>query len=470
MKKRVVNKNLSWRGIVMVNISIIGAGSVVFSMSFIRDLCVTKSLWGSKITLMDISKDRLSMIHNLAVRYMKETKADLKIEATTNRRDALEDAEFVICTVKVSGYDPMETERKIAEKYGYYRGIGDRVCDYYGGIGAYHQLKFFLDLAIDMENTCPDAWLIETANPVFEGTTLISRETKINAVGVCHGHLGYEKLAETLGFDLKKVSVEAAGFNHCIWMTHFLYKGKDAYPLLDEWIENEAEKYWKSEEFLNSLPWETEQMSPAAVDMYEQFGLFPIGDTVRSVSPWWYHTDLETKKRWFGPTGGFDSEIGWSIYLKYREKKLNKMLSLYENPSASLTKDFPPVMSGEQHIPLIDSIANDKGKILQLNIPNRNAIQGIPDDVVVEIPTVVSGRGVQGIHIGTLPKRLMLYIMVPRMLRMERILQAFKEKDRKSLILMLMDDPRTKSYEKAKALVNELLAQPWNIEAARHYQ
>jgi len=221
---------------------------------------------------------------------------------------------------------------------------------------------------------------------------------------------------------------------------------------------------------LKDQPWETEQMSPAAVDMYKQFGLFPIGDTVRSVSPWWYHVDLETKKRWFGPTGGFDSKIGWSIYLEYRKEKLKKMRSLYEDSSASLTNEFPPVMSGEQHIPIIDSIVNDKETILQLNIPNRGAISSIPDNVAVEIPVVVSGRGVQGIHIGALPKRLMLYIMIPRMLRMERILQAFRDGDRKSLVLSLMDDPRTKSYEDAEALIDELLAQPWNIEAARHYR
>jgi len=453
----------------MVNISIIGAGSVVFSMSFIRDLCVSESLWGSKITLMDISNDRLKIVYNLAVRYMKETKANLKIEATTSRKDALEDADFVICTVKVGGYHPMEMERKIAEQYGYYRGLGDRVCDYYGGFGAYHQLKFFLDLARDMEDICPDAWLIETANPVFEGTTLISRETKIKVIGVCHGHLGYKEVARTLGLNLEKVGVEVAGFNHCVWMTHFLYEGKDAYPLLDEWIEKKAEKYWKSEDFLKGLPWKTEQMSPAAVDMYRHYGLFPIGDTVRSVSPWWYHVNLEIKKKWFGPTGGFDSEIGWSIYLKRREEKLKKMQRLYEDPSASLTEEFPPVMSGEQHIPLIDSIVNDKEMILQLNIPNKNAILGIPNDVVVEIPAVVSGRGVKGIYVGALPKRLMVYVMIPRMLRMERILQAFTEGDRKSLVLMLMDDPRTESYEKAKSLVDELLAQPWNAEAARHY-
>jgi len=454
----------------MVQISIVGAGSVVFSGNFIRDLCLTKSLWGSTITLMDINKERLNVVYNLARRYKKETKADLKFKTTTNRKRALQGVDFVISTVKVGGYEPMETERKIAEGHGYYRGIGDRVCDYYGGFGAYHQLKFFLDLAEDMEDMCPDAWLIETANPVFEGTTLISRKTKIKVVGVCHGHFGYKKIVDILGLNPEDVRVQMAGFNHCIWMTHFLYKGKNAYPLLDEWIEKKAEDHWKSEEYLEGTPWDTEQMSPAAIDMYDKFGLFPIGDSVRSASPWWYHTDLETKQKWYGPTGGFDSEIGWSSYLNLLGEGLKKIHELARNPSASLTKAFPPVMSGEQHIPLIDAIANDKEAALELNIPNKGVILGIPDDVVVEIPVIASGRGVQGVHVGSLPKRLMLYVMMPRMLRMEQILQAFLEGDRKSLLLTIMEDPRTKSFEQSKALLEETLAQPWNSEAANHYK
>ena len=127
-------------------------------------------------------------------------------------------------------------------------------------------------------------------------------------------------------------------------------------------------------------------------------------------------------------------------------------------------------MSGEQHIPIIDAIANDKEMTLQLNIPNRGSIVGIPDDVVVEIPAVVSGRGIQGVQIGELPKRLMSYVLIPRMRRMEHILQAFVERDRKSLLFMLMEDPRTTSFEQAEALVDELLAQPWNSDAATHYE
>ncbi len=86
------------------------------------------------------------------------------------------------------------------------------------------------------------------------------------------------------------------------------------------------------------------------------------------------------------------------------------------------------------------------------------------------VPAVVSKRGVQAIRVGSLPKRLMLHVMVPRMLRMEQILQAFLEGDRRSLLLMLMEDYGTKEFENAKALIDELLAQPWNTEAFEHYK
>jgi len=454
----------------MVQITIIGAGSVVFTGRLTVDLCLSEGLRDSTIVLMDIDQERLDNMYRLATRYARETKAKLSFRKTTDRKEALEGADFVINTVKVGGYQPMETERMIAEKYGYYRGIGERVSDYYGGVGAYHQLKFFLDLARDIEKVCPEAWLIQASNPVFEGASLLSRETKVKVVGVCHGHLGYLEVLKHLRLRREEVQVEVAGFNHNIWLTKFLHRGEDAYPIIDRWVKEEAESYWKSDEYLKAPAWATEQMSPAAVDMYRMFGLFPIGDTVRSASPWWYHIRLQTKQKWYGPTGGFDSEIGWLMYLQSLKETLEHLRSWANDPKIKLTEVYPPVPSREQHVPLIEAIANDKRAILQLNIPNNGAISGIPDDVVVEVPTSVDGTDIRAFPVGRLPRRLMYHVLQPRLLKMEQILQAFLEGDRESLLLTIADDHRTSSIEKAKALLEELLQLPWNVEAARHYK
>lgn len=451
-------------------ISIIGAGSVVFTGRLVIDLCLTKGLHGCVVNFMDIDRDRLNTIYELAVRYSREMDADITFRKTTNRREALEGADFVINTVKVGGYEPMEEERKIAERHGYYRGFGERVSDYYGGIGAYHQLKFFLELAEDMEKYCPDAWLLQTANPVFEGTNLIYRETKVKVVGFCHGHLALKELVKALKMDETHVRATMAGFNHNIWLKEFLYRGENAYPLIDKWIEEEAENYWKSREYLDNPPWITEQLSPAAVEMYRLYGLFPVGDTIRSASPWWFHENIETKKKWLGPMGGFDSEIGWTYYLDFLKQVSEILNTLAANPSVKLSEFYKPEYSGEQHIPFINAVVNDETTFLQLNIPNNGIISGIPDDVIVEVPAVVDGTGVKGLHVGGLPKRIMLFNMIPRMLKMEQILHAFLEGDKTALMLMVAEDHRTKSFDQAENAVEEILKQPWNEEAFSHYR
>jgi len=457
----------------MANVTLIGAGSSAFSMSLLRDICLKPSLADSTLTLVDIDERRLNTAAALTERYSREVKSSLRSRAFTDRRKALEDADFVICAVKVGGYGPLECERELAGQHGYYRGIGDRVSCYYGGVGAYHQLAFFERLAKDMEELCPEAWLIQTANPVFEGTNYITRHTKVKAVGVCHGHLAYRRIAERLKLDLGRVSVQMAGFNHCIWLKDFRYEGHDAYPLLDDWIRDESKAYWESDRYearVNEiLAFSDDQMSPGAIDAYRLNGLMPIGDTVRSASPWWHHTDLQAKEKWYGPGGGFDSEIGWSSYLREKDAIQAKSLAL-STSIGSLLPEYPPVPSGEQHIEIVDAIANDKEACLQLNIPNRDAVEGLPDDVLVEVPVLAGARGLQAIHVGSLPANLMNNVMIPRMLNMERILDAYVSGSREGLVLWLMNDPRTRSYEQAKGLIDSLLALPWNAKAGEHYR
>ena len=133
-------------------------------------------------------------------------------------------------------------------------------------------------------------------------------------------------------------------------------------------------------------------------------------------------------------------------------------------------QELPPQTSGEQHIPFVNAIANDHETTLVLNIPNKGSIEGIPADVLVEVPAVVSGRGVQAVHVGPLPAKLMNNVILKRMSQMESILEAYVDGDRSALILWLMADPRTRSYEQAKGLIDKLLDMPWNLKAKKHYR
>lgn len=453
-------------------IVLLGAGSTAFTIAVLKDLILTEALSDSVLRLVDIDKERLEEACETAESYNREAGMSIAVEAYTERRDAFRGAGFIICAVKIGGYTPLEIERKIAESHGYYRGIGDRVSCYFGGVGAYHQIQFLADVARDMEELCPDAWLVQTANPVFDGTNYLTRYTNIKAVGVCHGHFQAYKVAEIMGLDQSKVTAEMVGFNHHIVLTDFRYEGNDAYPLLDKWIAEESEAYWKSPAYLNSpgkYGFAPEDLAPGAVDFYRQYGLLPIGDAIRSATPWWHHIDFAAKERWYGPNGGFDSEICWARYIQERDDHHDVIRETLRS-GEPVSKAFPLERSGEQHIPFINAVVTDVYERFTLNIPNNGCVPGIPDDVMVEIPVVASARGVQGIRMSPLPQKLLDNVLYPRMRTMNNLHEAYRNGDRSLLVLELMHDHRTRSYEQAKTLIDELLKQPWNKEADNHYR
>jgi alpha-galactosidase len=453
-----------------LKLSIIGAGSAFFSLRLVGDLCKTKGLSGSSVSLMDIDEKRLNSVHILAMRYATALGANLKFEKTIDIKRSIEGADFVINTALVGGHEQLDASRKAGEKHGYKRGIDSQefnmVSDYHT-LSNYNQLEYFLEIAHSMEEICPNAWLLQSANPVFEGTTLISRYSSIKLVGFCHGHYSVEVLAKSLGLDMREVNWQVAGFNHNIWLTRFLYKGKDAYPILDQWIEEEARK-WNPED-----PFD-DQMSPAAIDMYKFYGRMPIGDSIRNGS-WKYHYNLETKKKWYGePWGGADSDLGWAWYQENHLKALtDKNFKFALDKSVNLLNEFPPdLKSGEQHIPFIDALINGNQERFILNITNKGPIiSGIPEDVVVEVPVIVNKKGIHPEEINPpIPKRIMNMYLAPRRLRMEWALEAFVSGDKMMLQEILIRDPRTKSFEQAKAVVDEILALPFNEEMKKHYK
>jgi alpha-galactosidase len=435
-----------------VKIGVIGAGSAVFSLGLIRDLCLQESLWGSAVTFMDIDPERLEMIHRLATRYAAELGVDLTFEQTLDRQAAIRDADFVINTA-ARGHADEEAERAVGEKHGYYRGVR---------LGSYqYNLGLMMAVARDIEQVCPDAWLIQSGNPVFEGCTLMTRETSLKIVGLCHGHYGYKRIAQVLGVNPDEMRVQAPGLNHHIFATHLEYKGRDLYPLLDEWIATKAEEFWAT----HKPEYGDTQMSPAAIDQYRLLGKMPIGDTVRILG-WQYHLDLETKKKWYGWLGGFDSEIGWARYLQRLAERVDRIFKVASDPSASVTKEFPPTPTSEQQVPIIDALVNNHPGEFQVNVPNRGAIAGIADDVVVEVPAQISGWGIQPIQVSAIPRRIMLHAVLPRILEMERTLEAYQAGDKKMLLSSLLWDHRTRSAEQAEELLDEVLDLPFNRDLA----
>ncbi len=441
-----------------VKISVIGAGSAQFSLGLVRDLCLTESLAGSHISFMDIHEGRLEMIYHLGTRYAQEVGAGLTFDKTMNRQEALEGADFVINTAYVLGHEHEAEMRDLATRHGYYHQSA--------GLPAFYQYSLMLDLAKDIERICPQAWLLQVGNPVFQGSTLISRETGVKVCGLCHGHYGYREIARTIGIDPDSVSWQAPGLNHNIWLTHFIYRGKDAYPLIDEWIATKGEEYWRTHQAVTT---HDAQMSRGAVHQYHFYGLFPIGDTVRK-GGWWYHTDIQTKKHWFGePWGGPDTHIARPYFVENLEKRIAEMTRIASDPRASVAAYAGKEKTREQIVPILDGLTNNNEGLFQVNVPNRGALPGIPDNVVVEVPALVNIKGIQPIRVDPLPPKILFGHILPEWLDMERELLAFKTGDRTLLLYDLLQNHQTCSYEKAVEVLDQTLAMDFHQEYCEYF-
>jgi len=442
---------------------IIGAGSAVFSLNLIRDICLTPSLHGATLCLVDINKERLEAVYALYKRYSEEMKVPLKIIKTTDRREVLMDADFVINTALAAGHHRLREGWEIAKRHGYRFGGSLHIMHDEAFWINFYQFRLFDAIMEDILDLCPDAWYIQLANPVLAGITYLHRKYRYKKiVGLCHGFMGVYYVANVLGLDREHISFEAPGVNHFIWLTHFYYKGEDAYPILDDWIETKAKDYWKK-----CKP--SDSMGPKAIDLYRRFGLFPIGDTCTPGGgswPSWYHVDSLTERRWKE-----NPELWWKRYFAHLEERVKKIFDVALNPRVKVTSVFPPMKSHEVIVPLIESIVCDIPRVLQVNIPNTGAyVPGVPRDFEVEIPALVSKRGIQGIATSGLPKRILAFLLRDRVAPVEVELEAYESGDRDLLLQLILMDPWTRSREQAEKLLNDILSLPYHEDMRKHYK
>ena len=444
-------------------IAIIGAGSAVFSLGLIRDLCLTERLHGCTVRLMDIDEERLRAISRLCQRYSEETDAGIETVMTTDRRAALQGADFVINTALVAGYDRLRTGWEIAARHGYRFGGSLHVMhDEPFWVNTY-QLRFFDEVVRDVLELCPDAWYLQVANPVLAGMTWLGRRyPQAKMVGLCHGFAGVYRLADALGLDRDRLTFEIPGVNHTVFLTHAYHDGHDIFPLIDAWIEKKAPSYWETCSPSNDL-------GPVAVDLYRRFGVFPIGDTCNPGGgswPWWYHTDAETERRWHE-----DPAAWWARHFSRGAERVAAIERAALDATRPVSEVFPPEHSGEVMVPMIESIACDVPRVLIGNVLNiGDFVPGIPRDFAVEIPTLVSKRGIEGIQTRGLPDPILAQIWRDRVGPVTIELAAYDEGSRERLLELILTDPWTHSLEQAEVMLDEILSMPEHAEMRAQYQ
>src|SRR5690242_19776345 len=260
----------------------VGAGSVEFTRQLLRDLMSMPELANSSIVLHDIDKRRLDLAEKIAAATVRHHGAGAAITATTDRRQALDGADFVINMVNIGGHAATLTDFDVPERFGLRQTIGDTL----GVGGVFRGLRtfpFLDDLARDMSEVCPDAWLLNYTNPMAMNIQYLARRhPQLKALGLCHSVFWtVHDLCELVGVPLDEVDFHSAGVNHQAWVLRWEHNGVDLYPRLDELIAADPQLRRR-----------------VRVDMYRRLGYYPTETSEHSSEyvPWYLHNPREIER------------------------------------------------------------------------------------------------------------------------------------------------------------------------------
>ena len=371
----------------MSRIAFIGAGSMVFATKLVGDLLSFDELADSEIILMDINEHRLEETQKIAEAMVDNENLNASIESTLDRREALDDADYVLNMINVGGTDPFENEIRIPEKYGVEQAIGDTT----GPGGVFRGLRTIptiLDIAEDMEELCPDALLLNYTNPMAILCKTLFDATDIQTIGVCHSvpHTA-EVIADYVNVPEHELDYWVAGINHMAWFLEAEHDGESIYPALKEAMEDE----------------ETYRRDTVRFEMMKHFGVFPT-ESSHHMSEYvpYFRTDSDIIEEMAG--SDYAERMPTAAYLEGWKERSEE----HDNPDIGISLDEIGVERSEEYASrIIHSLETDTPRRFNLNVSNEtNAIQNLPADACVEVPTLVDGSGIHPCSVGELPTQL----------------------------------------------------------------
>ncbi len=426
----------------MTKITFIGAGSTVFAKNLLGDILSFPELADATISLMDVNPERLRTSEIVAHKVAEFFGAKPKIEATLDRRQALDGADYAISMFQVGGYKPSTViDFEIPRKYGVRQTIADTL-----GIGgimrALRTIPVFLETTRDMEAVCPDVTFLQYVNPMAMNMWAINRASKIKSVGLCHSVQGTaEALAGDLGIPYDEINYVCAGINHVAFYLRFERDGQDLYPKLREVAEagtfgrryrNLADKvryevfkrtgYFvteSSEHFSEYVPWFIKRDRPDLIEKYE----IPIEE---------YITRCELQiAEW------------------------ESLRARFERGDLEITHQ----RSHEYGSLIIHSLETGQPRVIYGNVANHGLIDNLPMGCTVEVPVLVDKSGLQPTRIGALPPQLAA-IMQTNVNVQALAVEAALTGKREHIYHAAMLDPHTAaelSLEQIWAMVDELI-------------
>ena len=444
-----------------LKIVVICAGSASFGLETMGILLKEPELAGCTLALVDLNPSGLEQIRLLAEKMTAEWQTNIRVTASTDRRAALPDADFVIIAIETG---PREELWTLDYEIGLRNGLNAHYAENGGPGGFFHTARNIpplLDIARDVAELSPDAWIINLTNPLPRLTRAITKYTGVKTVGLCHQVMhGYRMagvvLNDVLGLDrpdmdalendqparhaferrvLDRISIRSAGLNHFIWAMgmHDRVTGEDLLPV----FKREIQKMPRT-------------MEPMTRDLYDRLGVLPLGgDTHTSEYLPWLHNPVHNGWQRYNL-----DHYNWVKNKARRDRTWQRIDAMIKGEEALVAAD--DFASWGAHA-IITGIAFDKRTYWQaVNVPNKGYIANLPDDVIVEVPGIIDSMGVTGVPVGNLPAPVAELCRRETAL-VEMVVDAAVKGDRELALQALLFDPMIDDLELAERLLNDYL-------------
>lgn len=407
--------------------AVIGGGST-YTPEFVDGLKdFVKEVPIDELYLMDISAERLEIVGGLAKRIIENLGLKIKVNLTTNAEEAIKDADFIITQIRVGGIRGRIKDEKVPLKHDL---IGQETTGPGGFAMALRTIPVMLNYAEIIEKYAKNAWWINFTNPSGLVTEALARYSNTKVIGLCNIPINILKMfSEFYNVPVNKIFLDYIGLNHFSWVRKVYINGRDVLPEVIQMIEKNPEL---AEEFGSEIP-----------SLYKMLPNYYL--------KYYWHKDIVLEKLKKAPKTRGEQVLELEGYF----------LNLYKNPElkekpADLDQKRGGRGYSEAALTLISAICNDKNEIHIVNVPNQGAIEMFPKDAVAEIPCVVNKSGAHPIKLDPPEpeiRGLLHMVKSYELLTAEAAVTGSYELALKAL----MTHPLVLSYEKAKAVLDDLL-------------
>ena len=377
-------------------IVILGGGSP-FVPSLTHVMLENKEVFeGSEVCLMDINPTRLLLLTKLGEELSRRADAKMKFTSTTDPKEALEDATFVMPSYRIGGEQHMRYDFEIPTRYGI---CGDETAGPGGTFMAQCTIPPTIEYCRLMEDLCPDAWAISYVNPTNFVADAVRRETKVNFIALCDCFAGFAMslLPHVLDMppferrftDNEDIKSRAIGVNHCTWLVDLLVNGEDSYPLLKQNMKKESAKTPRSP---------VEDFRMRLLETYDYVNICPSHCRV-----YWEHDAVlaERKAQLNRERKRLVSALGWASSAWNFIEEMVEGAKYEDHPDQYCFRLYH-----SRHVigVMVSIIANEGREWGGINFPNKGAITNLPQDSIVEGHSIVDKRGLTPIVVGDLLK------------------------------------------------------------------